>query len=595
MTYCYANRVDAFLQEGEFEWMETTCTAFHNNFPTLDLGELQKKAWVDCFTHLQKELCFLKGTDGFIVFEYELPMEGGRRPDVLLLIENKLFILEFKMKNNYQRADYDQLCGYYRDLCNYHFESAKLDIVAGLVLTQSVNKLVDHEANISILSIDKLTSFLKKHLTGAPTNINLNQWLHSAYSPLPHLVDAAVEIFENNEIEELKSAKSAGIYDALNELDKVTAWIEGSENRNEANVLTFVTGVPGAGKTLLGLEFVHRNKKAQFLSGNGPLVDVLQYALNDENKNTEKAFVRDLKDFKRQCMKTSATPHTNLVVFDEAQRMWDEVKNKDYGRSEPSCIIHIADKDPKPCHYVALIGEGQEIYTGEEVGISLWCDALKESSKPWLIFCPPALEHHFTFLSSERVRVNPLLNLDQSLRSHSANLYPNWVDGVLKGLPDGDLAELAIKNGFSIYVTRDLEKAKRYCRTRYQGTAKKYGLLSSSSNIKRNDETVGPWFHDSVNAPKSCCQFKRTISEFKCQGLELDMPVLIWAPDFLYSGSGWVLHKGYRNVQNPFQIKLNSYRVLMTRGRDGVVFYFPQEVLFDKTYEYFLNAGAQCL
>ncbi|WP_372384260.1 DNA/RNA helicase domain-containing protein [Vibrio sp. BS-M-Sm-2] len=593
MTYCYANRIDVFLQEQEENWLANMCSEFGENFPGLELGELQKRAWVDCFRHLQKELSKRAQSDGYIIFEYALPMEGGRRPDVLLLVENKLFILEFKMKDRYQRADYDQLCGYYRDLCNYHHESAELEVIAGLVLTQSTGKLTDIESNISILSSDKLKAFLDKYLTGAPTNTDLKQWLESPYAPLPNLVDAAVEIFQNNPIEELKSAKSAGIYEALDELDKVTAWVESEGNRNRASVLTLVTGVPGAGKTLLGLEFVHRNKRGQFLSGNGPLVDVLQYALDD------KTFVRALKDFKREYMKPRTTPHTNLVVFDEAQRMWDENKNKNYQMSEPSCIIRIADKDKDkdktPCHYVALVGEGQEIYVGEEVGISLWCDALKSSEEPWIVFCPPALEHHFQFMSSNRVRVNPLLNLDQSLRAHSASLYPKWVEGVLNDKPDVALAKQTIKDGFNIYLTRDLEKAKRYCLNRYQNTNKKYGLLSSSDNIKYNKQPLGPWFHDDVSSSTSCCSFQRTISEFDCQGLELDMPVLIWAKDFLYNGSGWVLHKGNRNVQNPFQIKLNSYRVLMTRGRDGVVFYFPQEALFDETYEYFLSAGAQCL
>lgn len=587
MTYCYANKIDAFLQEQEEQWLVQMCSEFEGNFPGLELGELQKLAWVDCFKHLQAELSKCTIPDGYIVFEYVLPMEGGRRPDVLLLIENKLFILEFKMKGGYQRADYDQLCGYYRDLCNYHYESAKLDVVAGLVLTQSINKLTEIENDISILSSDKLKVFLDKHLTGAPICTDLKQWLESAYVPLPNLVDAAVEIFNDNPIDELKSAKSAGIYETLNELDKVTKWVKGADNRNKANVLTLVTGVPGAGKTLLGLEFVHRNKTGQFLSGNGPLVDVLQYALKN------KTFVRALKDFKRQYMKPGRDPHTNLIVFDEAQRMWDEKKNKNYQMSEPSCIINIADRDSKPCHYVALVGEGQEIYVGEEVGISLWCDALKSSDKPWIIFCPPALKHHFQFLSSDRVRVNELLNLDQSLRAHSASLYPKWVQDILNGTPNVEIAKQTIEDGFNIYITRDLDKAKRYCRNRYQNTDKKYGLLSSSDNIQFNRLPLGPWFHDSICSPNSCCSFQRTISEFECQGLELDMPVLIWAKDFLRNGSGWVLDKKNPKFNDPLQIKLNSYRVLMTRGRDGVVLFFPQDSLFDETYSFFKSAGGQ--
>ncbi|WP_181137237.1 hypothetical protein [Vibrio hyugaensis] len=212
MTHCYADKIGAFLQVQEEQWLTQMSSEFESNFPGLELGDLQKRAWADCFKHLQVELSKCTLSDGYIIFEYVLPMEGGRRPDVLLLIENKLFILEFKMKDGYQRADYDQLCGYYRDLCNYHHESAKLDVIAGLVLTQSTSKLAEIESDISILSSDKLRAFLDKHLTGAPTCTDLKSWLESAYVPLPNLVDAAVEIFNDNPIDELKSAKSAGIY-----------------------------------------------------------------------------------------------------------------------------------------------------------------------------------------------------------------------------------------------------------------------------------------------------------------------------------------------------------------------------------------------
>ena len=362
MAYCYADRIEVFLTEHKAQWLSNVCSSFDSNFPGLELGDLQIEAWIDSFIHLQKELSKRDNSDGYIIFEYALPMEGGRRPDVILLLENKLFILEFKMKDCYKRADVDQLSGYYRDICNYHRESADLEVYAGLILTKSSNQLTKTESGIYILPSDKINSMLDQHLADKPTETNLERWLSSAYAPLPSLVEAAIEIFHDNQIEELKSAKSAGIYDALNKLDKATAWVESSENRNQANVLTLVTGVPGAGKTLLGLEFVHRNKRGQFLSGNGPLVDVLQYALED------KTFVRALKDFKREYMKKNRKPHTNLIVFDEAQRMWDDKKNHSYQMSEPACIISIATKDPSPCHYVALVGEGQEIYHGEEVG-----------------------------------------------------------------------------------------------------------------------------------------------------------------------------------------------------------------------------------
>ncbi|EAS42984.1 DUF2075 domain-containing protein [Photobacterium profundum] len=593
MASCYASKICNFIKVNEADWLHTMTSNFHHHLPGLEIGDLQKSAWQDCFKHLQSELATLADTDGYIIFEYILPMEGGRRPDVILLIENKLFILEFKMKDKFARSDIDQLKGYYRDISGYHKESIKLDIMACLVTTKSNGVLKKSDNGSHILSCDKLIEFLSSHLTGEKTLVGLNQWLDSDYHPLPTLVEAAVDIFNNNEIQELKTAKSAGVYDALNELDKVTNWVEGKVekkgNKSQSNVLTLVTGVPGAGKTLLGLEFVHRNKKGQFLSGNGPLVDVLQYALQN---NT---FVNHLKNFKSEYTNNHKQAHTNIVVFDEAQRAWDLKKNKKYRKSEPECIISIADKDTRPCHYLALVGEGQEIHVGEEAGISLWNDALQKSKKSWVIFCPPELKKYFSGMDERRIRTNELLNLDESLRTHAASLYPRWVKSVLENKVEPELAHQTIQEGFSIYITRDLRKAQSYCKSRYRGTSKKYGLVASSSNIAYSQQSVGPWFHDSTISKASCCSFNRVVSEFECQGLELDMPILSWGDDFLYSNGSWELLKGNRNVNNPYQIKKNSYRVLMTRGRDGVIIYLPQDYKFNELYTYFTRAGAQQL
>ena len=590
MASCYARKITDFIKINEIDWLQEITSNFHKNLPGLEIGDLQIVAWKDCFEHLQRELAKLADSDGYIIFEYILPMEGGRRPDVILLIENKLFILEFKMKDRYSCLDTDQLKGYYRDISSYHRESADLDVLSCLVTTKSSGVVKKNENDCYILSCDKLIEFLSSHLSSKKTEVDLNQWLDSDYHPLPTLVEAAVDIFNNNEIKELRSAKSTGVYDALNKLDEVTNWVgDKSQNANQSNVLTLVTGVPGAGKTLLGLEFVHRNKEGQFLSGNKPLVDVLQYALKN------KTFVNHLKNFKSEYTNNPKQPHTNIVVFDEAQRAWDSKKNNRYGKSEPECIISIGDKDNRPCHYLALVGEGQEIHVGEEVGISLWSDAIKNSNQSWVVLCPPKLKKHFTDIDIIKIKTNDILNLDESLRTHAASLYPSWVKGVLDNQAEPELAHRTIKDGFNIYITRDLNKAKSYCTTRYRGTNKKYGLVASSSNTAYTQQSVGPWFHDNTTTKASCCSFNRSVSEFECQGLELDMPILSWSDDFLYKNDSWELFNGNSNLNNPCQIKKNSYRVLMTRGRDGVIIYLPQDNKFNELYSYFDSAGAQQL
>lgn len=295
------------------------------------------------------------------MFEYLLPMEGGRRPDVILLLEDKVIILEFKMKKTYSHSEIDQLRGYYRDITSYHKESQELIIIPFLIITMTENKKKVVDDKYNICSCNMLIDTLNVLLNGKNLNIDPKRWIESECFQLPTLINAAIDIFNNNDIKELRSAKSAGIYIALKSLKMISEWtIDDTKNKSKSNSISFVTGVPGAEKTLLGLEFVHHSKGGSFLSGNGPLVKVFQYALKS------RTFVTDLYKFKKEYTDNLKQPHTNIIVFDEVQRAWDAEKNKKYKKSEPQCIIEIADKTIKPCHYLGLIGEGQEIYHGEE-------------------------------------------------------------------------------------------------------------------------------------------------------------------------------------------------------------------------------------
>lgn len=598
MKTCYSARIKDFIKITENVWLNEML----NNFKLIFSGEIpsseQIEAWKDCFIKFQKELNKLPSLEGSIIFEYLLPMEGGRRPDVILLVEDKVIILEFKMKSSYSRSDFDQLKGYYRDITSYHEESAKLKVIPFLITTRCKGKYKLIDKKYHICSTDMFTETLKPLLEDLDLKIDVNRWIDSEYAPLPTLVSAAIDIFNNNNIKELRSAKSAGIYTALDKLKAISDWSNSTKNKKKVNSISFVTGIPGAGKTLLGLEFVHQNNGGTFLSGNGPLVQVLQYALKN------KTFVTDLFKFKREYTDNVKQPHTNIIVFDEAQRAWDAKKNHRYGKSEPQCIIEIADKTIEPCHYLGLIGEGQEIYTGEEQGIKLWKEALENSKKLWYVTCPEDLEAYFTGIEGVKVTVIEEFNLDFSLRSHSANEYPNWVASILNNSPMVELANKTIDNEFSIYITRDLDKAKRYCKTRYKkSTYKKYGLVTSSSANtlnkyvdankfkSREKEKLGPWFHDDTTSPESCCSFNYMASEFDCQGLEIDMPIVCWGEDLIYKNGDWIKYTQDKKLENPHRIRINSYRVLFTRGRDGIILYLPKVETLDETYNYFLKAG----
>jgi hypothetical protein len=602
MRACFNSSITRFIDITEDAWLKDML----NNFRLIFNGEVpsgeQILAWKDCFFKLQRELKKASNINGQIIFEYLLPMEGGRRPDVILLVEDKVIILEFKMKSSYARSDFDQLKGYYRDITSYHRESFELEVIPFLITTMCNNKYKLVDEKYHICSTDMFIEALKPLLEELDLKIDVDKWVESEYAPLPTLVSAAIDIFNNTDVKELRSAKSAGIYIALDKLKNISDWSGSEKNKKKVNSISFVTGVPGAGKTLLGLEFVHQSNGGTFLSGNGPLVQVLQYALKN------KTFVTDLFKFKGEYTNNLEQPHTNIIVFDEAQRAWDAKKNKKYGKSEPQCIIEIADKTTEPCHYIGLIGEGQEIYTGEERGITLWKEALENSKELWYITCPEAIEGYFKGIEGVKVTVIEEFNLDFSLRSHLANKYPEWVAGILENSSMIELANETIGNGFSMYITRDLDKAKRYCKARYKKSIyKKYGLIASSNANTLNKyigakkfkysekEKLGPWFHDDTTSSESCCSFRYIASEFDCQGLEIDMPIVCWGEDLLYRNGDWVRYNSDKKLEDPHRIRINSYRVLLTRGRDGVIVYMPQEDRFNESYEFLVTAGMQKL
>jgi DUF2075 family protein len=159
-----------------------------------------------------------------------------------------------------------------------------------------------------------------------------------------------------------------------------------------------------------------------------------------------------------------------------------------------------------------------------------------------------------------------------------------------------------------MYITRDLDKAKRYCKARYKKSIyKKYGLIASSNANTLNKyigakkfkysekEKLGPWFHDDTTSSESCCSFRYIASEFDCQGLEIDMPIVCWGEDLLYRNGDWVRYNSDKKLEDPHRIRINSYRVLLTRGRDGVIVYMPQEDRFNESYEFLVTAGMQKL
>lgn len=540
-----------------------------------------------------------------VILEYELPLEGGRRPDVIVLGPNVVTVLEFKQDPGLHRSQIDQVNAYARDLSEYHSKTHGLKVIPVLIPTK-LKSLQLIKDGVQILSPDRISIYL--NTLGELPAIDLKDWLSGDYAPLPTLIAAAKMIFNNERLPAIRRVQSLGVQKAVDALRDI-AQSSRAEGRRS---LAFVSGVPGAGKTLVGLQYVYAesgyDSQAIFLSGNGPLVEVLRDALKS------KAFVSDLHAFIKSYGTTSKIPKQNIIVFDEAQRAWDSdhmMNKKMISESEPDLLIRIAEKIPEWSTLVGLIGHGQEINTGEEAGVPGWFSALINSSSGinWSIYMPPRYSHEFPDLKVEEI---PELDLTKTLRSRQAEDLHDWVQELLVGNL-GAAARIAEKikyQNFPIFVTRDLALAKEYVLNMYKGQEeKRYGLLASSKDkflpsvgiLNGFQDTkltkYSRWYNNPLGEKGSCCNLVDVVTEFGCQGLELDMALVAWGNDLLWDGKEWNMKKMRSRFpqKDPHQLRVNSYRVLLTRSRDGLVIYIPDEVNFDQTEHALLAAGAQIL
>lgn len=600
LEYGYAGHICDFLNVEKKHWHEI----MKGNYIAM-VGEAPSKeqleAWDDCY---DKSAPFFKACSKYdcdVIFEYLMPREGGRRPDVLLLSGNCLFVLEYKMKERFSQADIDQVSEYARDLKHYHSTSHNLKVIPILVPTKANGKCRMYK-DMCACTPDRLGEKILPFL-GQSREIDLEDWLAGEYVPLPSLISAAQTIYDNEDLPYIRKANSVGIPEAVETLMDITKHAK----RNGTRVLALVTGVPGAGKTLLGLDFVHKthnglDQSSVFLSGNGPLIEVLQYALRS------KTFVGSLRNYiKEYGIHQRGVPREHITVFDEAQRAWDKshvYEKHSVSKSEPDLIIEIAERIPDWALMLGLVGEGQEIHNGEEGGIVQWRDAIKTTHQKWMVVCPPKLES--TFKDICEVKTFDKLDLNVSLRSHLADDVCRWVANLLEeNIENADsISESIHGQGFNMYVTRTPDRAKGYCRRRYENNlSKRYGLVcSSKANILRKYSVdnsyqttksfkVGPWYNEPAGNKNSCCQLEEVATEFSCQGLELDMPVVCWGEDLLWEDRGWKKFSGRTKCRDPHQIRLNSYRVLLTRGRDGFIVYIPNERILDETFEALKRSG----
>jgi DUF2075 family protein len=602
-----------FLSTPLPEWLETLSANYQHLYRQRSTAT-QQQAWIECGEILRSQLSDLikirpDAADWTLIFEYELPHEGGRRPDVVILGAGHILVLEFKQKSAPSTADFDQVTAYARDLAEYHSASSQNPVTAILIPTRTTKENYSQHA-VKVIHPTALSTYLNS-LKEIQPKIDANAWINAEYSPLPTVIQAARQIFENKPLPNIKSAQSAGLPRLLGYLNQLSKTAQQQKERH----LVLITGVPGAGKTLVGLQFVYQNplqtdgeRNAIFLTGNAPLLTVLHTALQS------KAFVQSARNFyiQHQVRRRSA-PKEHIVVFDEAQRAWDRDRmSEKYGITSAAAgaVIEICDRIPEWCVLVGLIGEGQQIHVGEEDGIEQWNLGFESITSDWQVHCAPEPAKLFTAIPAQRLHAKNVFDLTTSLRTHLAQQVQNWVSDVLSGnfIQAAKLMPSLIAEGFNAYLTRDLERAKSYCRDRYHHQLdKRYGLVASSrarnlvqyginnDYISTQKLNVAAWYLDPPDSPRSCCALDGVVTEFSCQGLELDFPVVCWGNDLVWRDRAWSSPTRQKNVRNPLRLRLNSYRVLLTRGRDGFIIVVPPDVKMDTTFEALQATGLRSL
>ncbi len=562
-----------------------------------------------------------------------------RRADAIVLGNGAVAVIELKGKEQPSRADLDQAAAYARDLRAYHACCHERPVTAILVPTRA-GPAVRVKDGVHVVGPGGLDTLLRELARGqrAPGPSREEFLDEGNYSPLPSLVEAARELFQSGTVREIWRAKAH-----TDPAVAAIARIAHEAARTKTRHLVLITGVPGAGKTLVGMRAVHAHhlddlavprKSGKptvpgiYLTGNGPLSEVLQYELKKAGGGG-KTFVRHIKSYLNAYVgKPERIPPEHLLVFDEAQRAFDADKVADthaawpaeWIASEPELFLRICERMPEWSVLVGLIGGGQEIYVGEERGLVQWREALERSPAPgkWTVHAPAGLEPLFAGFAGGS-RWTPALNLDTEIRFHLAGDLHRFVSGVLEG-EAGAASRVSEhlwsplgreSDGLRLWLTRDLDAGREYLRERFQSEpGTRYGLLASSrdkvlpeygvNNDWQATKTlrVGPWFCEGDEHPGSCRHLTTVATEFAAQGLELDMALLCWGSDFIRQDGEWSTDlarghgkRGRARPIDPYQMRVNAYRVLLTRGREGAVVFVPPDALFDETFEHLLACG----
>lgn len=629
----------------------STIHDFLNSSDTLILGAIseksefsdegtQKMAWKEEIKILKESLINYQGT---IFFEFSIP-RMGKRIDVVLLIENVVFVLEFKVgEREFLQSGLDQVTDYALDLKNFHKTSHSPLIVPVLIATKAkavmpIVSLTAHNDNLTLpvkTNCELLANVISTAISFDISEvIDSKNWANGEYLPTPTIIEAALALYNGHSVTEI-SRSDASAKNLKTTSKAVLNIIENAKKQKE-KAICFITGVPGAGKTLVGLNIASKNFKDEksttvFLSGNGPLVAILREALVRDKVKREKekgkkltkseafravkSVIQNVHHFRDQYLANiNEVPFEHVTIFDEAQRAWDLTQTANFmqrkkgkvgfSQSEPHFLISCLDRHKDWAVIICLVGGGQEINTGE-AGISEWLLTINNSFPNWNVYISDKLtDSEYTarkaidkIVTNKRVTFKEELHLTVSLRSFRAE----QLSLLIKNILDLDLSAAKanyqfIKNKYPILITRDFEKAKNWLRTKARGT-ERYGIVVSSQAQRLKPLAIDVrspmdpihWFLDDKNDVRSSYYLEDVATEFHVQGLELDWTCVTWDGDLRYINNEWnyfsFVGTKWQNI-NKEERKLylkNAYRVLLTRARQGMIIVIPNGSLEDPT------------
>lgn len=649
----YSASIEQFLRQSK----EEILGIIHENNISADVSILQINTWEEEIRILKEQLAFFN--EGRVIFEYTIP-RMGKRVDAVVLYKNIVFLLEFKCGDTeYRSSTYDQVYDYALDLRNFQKESHNKLLVPIMISTRA------EATPIMVKEVNRIIEPIKCNAENIRTAIAMVTsryiepafdyvaWENSEYLPTPTIVEAAQALYRGHNVHDI-TRSDAGAENLTVTTDEINKIIEYSKTNNRKSIC-FVTGVPGAGKTLVGLNIAiersdaHAGEHAVFLSGNYPLVTVLQEALARdkvaqakarEEKITKSnalretsAFIQIIHKYRDSFVGNDNKPPERVAIFDEAQRAWTNaqianfMKTKkgvpDFEYSEPEFLISTMDRHDDWAVIICLVGGGQEINSGE-AGLPEWFDSLRRSFPDWDVYVTPQLndtEYRRDYewgdmIADLNVIENEKLHLATSVRSFRTPDLAALVKAILD-VDKEQAKELCerIKDKYPVMITRDLAKAKEWVKAQCQGTTR-YGLIASSGALRlkpegifvKNDISVANWFLNGKEDVRSSYMLEDVVTEFDIQGLELDYTLVAWDADFRFTNGEWTYNNfsgnKWQTMHNADKILYlkNAYRVLLTRARQGMVIFIPEgsdtdhtraREYYDGTYNYLKEIGLQ--